>query len=118
MATITVSEGFLDVTFTRSEQLFGFLRNLRYPLAEVVEARVEDPWRTLTGLRAPGLAWPRKRLIGHWRHRGRRKTLVSVTYGQPAVRVVLDDPRTDLLLGADDAIAIATLINDARQPTA
>lgn len=113
MATITVSHGFLQVTFTRREKVLGFLTDQRVALTDVRGARAEDPWKTLRGLRAPGLAMPRARMIGHWRHRGRRQTLVSVTFRQPAVRIQLADSRTDLLIGADEADAIAAAITRA-----
>jgi hypothetical protein len=67
----------------------------------------------MRGLRAPGLALPGVRKIGTWRRPGER-TLVAVRKGQPAVRVRLEGARYDvLLLGADDAVALADALSPA-----
>jgi hypothetical protein len=56
------------------------------------------------------------RKIGTWRGAGRR-TLVSVRRGQPALRVRLDGQRWDeLLVGTDDAAAVAASLTAARTP--
>ena len=57
----------------------------------------------VSGLRAPGLGLPRRK-VGTWRQRGRR-TAVSVRAGQPAVRVRLEGTRYDELLVGDSNAA-------------
>jgi hypothetical protein len=85
-------------------------------LNQVGDVTVEpDGLVAARGLRAPGLAIPGRRKIGTWRGRGRRMA-VSVTAGEPAVRIQLQGSRFDeLLIGQADAHAIAEVINRARQ---
>ena len=85
------------------------------PLSAVRDVEVvEDAVAATSGLRAPGLALPGVRKIGTWRRVGRR-TLVSVRRGQPAVRVTLEGQRwNELLVGSDDAAAVAASVNAAR----
>jgi hypothetical protein len=59
------------------------------------------------GAAGPRAGLPRLRKIGTWRS-GSGKALVSVRRGQPAVRIRLEGQRWDeLLLGTDDAPAVA-----------
>jgi hypothetical protein len=108
MATMTTTPQALRITLTRSEKVFGMLRDLEVPRSAVVSAEaVPEGLAALRGLRAPGLGLPGVRAIGTWRRRG-EKSLVSVRRGQPAVRVRLTGQRFDtLLVGADDAAAVA-----------
>jgi hypothetical protein len=107
MATLTATPQTLSVTLTRSEKLWGLLRDLEVPRSAVRSVDVvPDGVAAARGLRAPGLGLP-SRKVGTWRRRG-EKTLVSVRRGQPAVRVRLSGQRFDtLLVGADDAGALA-----------
>jgi hypothetical protein len=108
MATVTTTPQALRVTLTTAEKVLGLLRDLEVPRSSVtsVEA-VADGLAATHGLRAPGLGLPGVRKIGTWRARG-EKSLVSVRRGQPAVRVRLAGQRFDtLLVGADDAAAVA-----------
>jgi hypothetical protein len=108
MATVQLTPTTLTVRFTAAEKIAGLVRDVELPLAAVRSAElVPEPLAGIGGLRAPGLALPGLRKIGTWRRPGER-TLVSVRKGQPAVRVRLDGARYDaLLLGADDAAALA-----------
>jgi hypothetical protein len=109
MATVTTTPQALRVTLTTAEKVLGLLRDLEVPRSSVtsVEA-VADGLAATHGLRAPGLGLPGVRKIGTWRARG-EKSLVSVRRGQPALRVRLAGQRFDtLLVGADDAAALAT----------
>lgn len=64
---------------------------------------VPDGFTAVRGMRAPGLAIPRRRKIGTWRGHG-RKRFVDVRRGQPALVVRLAGQRYDeLLLGSDTA---------------
>jgi hypothetical protein len=111
MATIDLSPTQLSVRFRRAEKLAGLLRDLEVPLTQVAAVTVEpDGMRAARGLRAPGLAVPGRRKIGTWRGKARR-TAVSVTKGEPAVRIKLEGSKFDeLLIGRPDAQAIAERI--------
>ena len=111
MATIDLSPDQLVVRFRRAEKLAGLVRDLEVPLSQVGAVTVEpDGIRAARGLRAPGLAVPGRRKIGTWRGLGRR-TAVSVTKGEPAVRIQLEGCTFDeLLIGRSDAHAIAEQI--------
>jgi hypothetical protein len=115
MALLQLRPPVLSVRLTRAEKILGLLRDVEVPLAAVHEVEVvTDALSAPRGLRAPGLGLPGVRKIGTWRGGG-RKTLVSVRRGQPAVRVRLAGQRWDeLLVGADDAPAIAAALTAAR----
>ncbi|MGY1809019.1 hypothetical protein ACI8AF_16745 [Blastococcus sp. SYSU D00669] len=108
MATLQRTADTVRVSFTPAEKLGGLVRDLEVPRSAVTGvALVTDPLADLRGLRAPGLGVPGVRKIGTWRRRGTR-TLVSIRRHQPAVRVDLSGQRYDtLLIGADDAAALA-----------
>jgi hypothetical protein len=114
MATVQLTPDTVTVRFTRAEKIAGLLRDTAIPRSAVRSVEVvAEPLGALRGLRAPGLALPGRRKIGTWRRRGER-TLVDVRKGQPAVRVRLEGARYDiLLLGADDAVALADALTPA-----
>ncbi|WP_122817948.1 hypothetical protein [Nocardioides pantholopis] len=92
MPTLSVNDQSLRLTLTRTEKVLGLLRDLEVPLSAVTSVEVvPDGFAALRGIRAPGYALPRHRAIGTWR--GRRKTLVSVRSGRPALRLTLDGQR-------------------------
>ena len=115
MATLRPTSTTLSVRLSAGEKIGGLLRNLEVPLDSVREVEVvPNAMRAVRGVRAPGLALPGVRKIGTWRRRGER-TMVSVRHGQPAVRVRLEGQRFDtLLIGADDAAAVAGTLSAAR----
>ncbi|TKJ22398.1 hypothetical protein [Blastococcus sp. CCUG 61487] len=115
MATIESTPTSLRVRLTRAEKVFGLLRDLEVPRSAItaVEA-VPAGLDALRGLRAPGLGLPGLRSIGTWRRPG-EKAYVSVRRNQPAIRVSLTGERYDtLLLGTDDAAALAEELAPAR----
>jgi len=67
VAHITVDPASVRITLTRFERIFGLLPNLDIPLANVVGAAHNDSILSDIGMRAPGLAWPRRALIGTFR---------------------------------------------------
>jgi hypothetical protein len=108
MATMQLTPTTLSVRFTTAEKIIGLVRDVELPRAALRGAElVPEPLTAMRGMRAPGLALPGRRKIGTWRRPGER-TLVCVRKGQPAVRVRLESDRYDtLLIGADDAAALA-----------
>ena len=116
MATLQLTESTLSVRLTRAEKIGGLLRDVEFPRSAVRSAEVvAEPLTALKGLRAPGLALPGVRKIGTWRRQGER-TLVSIRRDQPAVRIRLEGRRYDtLLIGADDAAALADRLSGTAQ---
>ncbi len=115
MTTILVSDDTLTVRLTRVSRIAGLLRDQVIPRSAVTSAEVvTDGLAAARGLRAPGLAVPGRRKIGTWRGRGGRR-FVDVRRGQPALRLRLNGQRYDeLLIGQDDAAALAALLAPAR----
>jgi hypothetical protein len=111
MATLQLTDSTLTVSLTRAEKIAGLLRDVEVPRSAVRAVEVvPDPLTELRGLRAPGLALPGIRKIGTWRRPGER-TFVCVRREQPAVRIRLAGQRFDsLLVGSDDAEAIAAAL--------
>jgi hypothetical protein len=115
MADLQVTPPTLSVHLSRFEKIAGLLRDYAVPLSAVRSVdTVDDAVGATRGLRAPGLGLPGLRKIGTWRGRG-ETMLVCVRRGQPAVRIGLVGERFDtLLVGADDAAALAGRIEGAR----
>jgi hypothetical protein len=116
MTSIRIAGDAFDVGFARWEKVLGLVRDVSVPLASIRDVEVvPDGYHGTLGLRAPGLGVPGRRKLGTWRGRG-SKQLVSVSGGQPAVRIRLrDEPYTELLIGADDAAALAAGLDRARR---
>jgi len=119
MATVQRNDSRLHVRFTVGEKIAGLVRNVDVPLSAVTGADVVSDPLTVTrglrsGLRSPGMALPGLRKIGTWRRPG-EKTLLCVRHGQPAVRIHLTGQRYDtLIIGTDDATALAAELTAAR----
>ncbi len=115
MTAIHVSDDAVTVRLARSSKVAGLLRDQVIPRSAITSAEVvTDGLAAARGLRAPGLAIPGRRKIGTWRGRGVRR-FVDVRRGQPALRLRLHGQRYDeLLMGQDDAAALAALLTPAR----
>lgn len=113
MATLSVRSGSLRLTLSRTEKVLGLLRDLEVPLAAVAAVEVvPDGFAALRGFRAPGYALPWHRAIGTWR--GKRKALVSVRAGRPALRLTLDGQRyAEVLVAVEHPEAQAAELRDA-----
>lgn len=111
MATIELTPTTLTVRFSAAERVAGLIRDITVPRAAIVSATAEhDGLRAVSGLRAPGLALPGRRKVGTWRGLGDapRRTAVSATGGEPAVRIVLEGQRWDqLIIGTPEAAGVA-----------
>jgi hypothetical protein len=116
MATLSIEQDALLVRLTRDEHAWGLLRDLRAPLAAVERVDVVTEGRAaVSGVRAPGLAGP-KRLIGTFRSRG-NKQYVCVHRRRPAVVITLDDqPYRTVVIGTDDAEAFAAQLRSSLPP--
>ena len=67
MASVTVNSQSITVCLTRFERVFGLLPSLSIPIAHVRGVAHNDEILADIGIRAPGLAWPRRALIGTFR---------------------------------------------------
>ena len=116
MATIQLTTAAITVQFTGAEKIAGLVRDLTVPLSAVSAVEVvPDALAAVSGLRAPGLGLP-SRKVGTWRRRGER-SLVSVRRGQPALRLRLAGQRVDtVLVGLPDPAAVAAELTALRRP--
>lgn len=103
----------LVVSPTRAQRLAGLIREVSVPLGAITEVQVvPDPRRALRGIRAPGLAVPRRTYIGTWRRRGHRE-LVIAHAGSPTLRIELTGTRyTAMVLSAEDPGHVAARLRD------
>jgi hypothetical protein len=117
MAELVVDGDELVVTMTRREQLAALRGEVRVPLAAVRSAVVEpEPFRAMSGIRAPGTAWPGRIAYGVWRKPGRRPDFVAMRRGRSVIRVELDPPAAfgRLLVGVGDTKATLSRLDAAR----
>ena len=76
-----------------------------------------DPVHAVRGIRAPGLALPRRTKIGTWRGGG-RKRFVRVRRGEPGVRIEAEgQPYHSYLVGTPDAEALVARLQGRIAPT-
>ena len=108
MTQVSLSNGRLTVRLRAWERVAGLLGDLDLPLTSVESAdAVVDGTRALTGVRAPGLAWPGGPRIGTWRG-GSARRWVAVRPNQPALRLRLRGERYDeVLVSTPDAARLA-----------
>ncbi len=93
MAQVAVADGYLVVTPTRVERIFGFLGVLSVPVGSVTSVVVEsDLIVAVPGVRAVGAQWPRRFKLGRWRHEGARWYVVAPRPG-PGVVLTLSGSR-------------------------
>lgn len=113
MPTIRLTPTTLIVTLTRFERLGGLLPNLEIPLSDVRGATHDDGILRDIGMRAPGLAWPRRALIGTFR-KWKFKDYV-VWRNEPQLIVIsLTNQRWErLVIGVRDAEPLVQQINTA-----
>jgi hypothetical protein len=114
VAIAFLSDDSLKISFAQWEKVLGLVHDAQFPLASISGISVPpDGYGAPSGLRAPGLAVPRRLKVGTWRGRGRRQ-LVSVRHGRPAVHVQLRDSGfTDLIIGMDGAESLAAAVRSA-----
>jgi hypothetical protein len=101
------------------ERVAGLHRSIRVPASSVTAVDVvDDPVRSVAGVRAPGLAVPWHTKIGTWRARGERRFVVA-RRGRPAVRVRLaGQTHSELLVSVADAPGVASALRAATGPGA
>ena len=111
MSTITLSDTTLAVRLSPVEKLLGLLGDQEIARDAVTDVQVvPDGMSVVRGVRAPGLALPRRRKLGTWRGGGATR-LVDVRAGEPALQVRLSGHRYDeLLLSTPAAEALAAAL--------
>ena len=115
MAVLTVDSDHVTVGLEGIERLGTLHDSVTVLRADVTHARVVDePFAEIRGIRAPGVAWPRRIAIGRWR-RGRGKDLVVVRRGERAVLIELGGGARyrRLLVGAPDPDAVVAELSAA-----
>lgn len=111
MATISIDETGVHVHLSWFERIAGILRDqhLRFEDIQSVST-IEDPRRSISGLRAPGLSVPGGSRIGTWRT-DRQRIFVCVHGPGPAVRIECSNGRyRTFLVSVDDPASIAARI--------
>ncbi len=117
MARIALTSDDVRVTFSRAEKVFGTLRDVTVPFANVRSVKVvADALGAVRGLRAPGTAVPRRLKLGRYRSKG-TWSLVAVRRGIPAVDIeVVGRGFARLLIGITDAEALAADLRSRLHP--
>ena len=114
MAKVTINPANLRVTLTRGEAFWGMHKSLTVPGNQVVGAQAlgKSWWKTL-GLRVPGTALPGLMIAGTYLRKG-DKAFVSWTRGKQVLQINLRDGAYNrIVVGVDDAEALAEEINTA-----
>lgn len=112
MAKLLIEGETLRLSLKGCEQLGALHADIRIPLRHVAHAEVvENPWRFLRGIRAPGTALPGLIMIGTARIRG-KKDFCAIYRGKPAVIVQLRDEAFDrFIVSSWEAQSFAERIN-------
>jgi hypothetical protein len=113
MAAVTVTSTDVNITLTRFEQVFGLLPNLSIPLAHVRSVTHNDAILSDIGMRAPGLAWPRKALIGTFRKWKFKDFVVWRSEPHFVVIDVTGEKWDRIVIGVNDPAAIVGAISTA-----
>jgi hypothetical protein len=114
VSTVQLHRDHLQIRLNLAEKIGSLHGDLEIPRSAVRAAEVvSDGLRAATGLRAPGLAIPRRVKMGTWRGRGARR-FVAVRRGQPTLRLTLDGQRYDtVLVSTPDADTLAAALRPA-----
>lgn len=111
MATLSVKGLNLCVELTTFERVFGILPNLSIPLDNVTGIRQGNGILRDIGMRAPGLAWPRRALIGTFRKWKFKDYVVWTNQPHFIVIDVLGAKWDRLVIGVDDPDATLRALN-------
>jgi hypothetical protein len=105
----------LTVELTAAEKVAGLHGDVTIPLTAITAVDVvPDALAAARGLRAPGLSLPRRAKIGTWRTKDGAEFVVAGR-GQAGVRLTLTGHKlASVLIGDDDAEALAARIRAAR----
>ncbi|MCE5288185.1 MAG: hypothetical protein LLG14_02985 [Nocardiaceae bacterium] len=111
MAQISVDRSHVKITLSAFEKISGFLGDLEVPRSAVQTVSVvENGFRALRGMRAPGLGMPFVRAIGTWRGRG-YKDFVSVSRGPALVLELAGQKFARAIVTVRDPEAVAAALS-------
>jgi hypothetical protein len=115
MSTLALGSDVLVIELSAAEKIAGLHGDVRIPLAAITGIEVvPDALAAAHGLRAPGLSLPGVRKVGTWRNRAGSE-FVLARRGQGGVRLTFAGQKlTSVVLGDDDAEALAARIRAAR----
>ncbi|MBB4751113.1 hypothetical protein [Actinoplanes lobatus] len=115
MSVVSMTSSALTIELTAAEKVAGLHGDVTIPLTAITAVEVvPDALAAAHGLRAPGLSLPGVRKIGTWRTRQGAEFVVAGR-GQAGVRLTLTGQKlASVLLGDDDAEALAERIRAAR----
>lgn len=114
MPVVALGTKSLNVELSRKEAFWGMHRSLDIPAENIAGAQALGPgwWKTL-GFRIPGTALPGVIIAGTYLQKGDR-AYVSWTRNKEVLQINLKNHRySRLVLGVDDAKALAEAINMA-----
>ena len=114
MPQVTIGAKSLKVDLSRAEAFWGMHRSLDIPAENIAgaQALTQGWWKTL-GFRIPGTALPGVIIAGTYIKKGDR-AYVSWTRNKEVLQINLKNHRYNrILLGVDDAKALAEAINMA-----
>ncbi len=107
MAKVAVTRSNVTLSLTPLEKVGGLIGDLTVPRNAVVSATaVENGFKALRGLRAPGLGLPWVRAIGTWRGKG-YKDWVSVSKGPALVLELKNQKFARAVVSIADASKVA-----------
>jgi len=118
MATIRREGDEVVVKLNDLEKAGALRGDVRAPASAVQSVRVvENPFKEVRGIRAPGTGFPRVIALGTWRRRG-AKDFVAAYRGEPAVVVELAGAEfARLIVSSHDAAALAAELQDEPEIT-
>lgn len=110
MATTTITDTGVDITFGRWEKLGGLISDQHLPFSAITSVEALDDLSEIRlGLRAPGYGGWRRNIGTFWKKGVKR--LVCAERGRPAWHATLTGQGFDAVaIGDDDAAAIADAI--------
>jgi hypothetical protein len=112
MAWLEIDGEHLSVRFSAKERVLGLTRDQVIPLTAVRSVTPVRSWAEVRGLRM-GLGLPGVWLLGTWRSR-RRRQLVALRRGVPALRIRLAGQKYDeLLISTPEAELVRTRLESS-----
>ncbi len=114
MARVEIDGLDLVVRLSRAERIFALHGDVVVPKNAVQHVElVDEPLRSVHGLRIPGTAIPRRLALGTWRRRNHQWDFVAAYRHRPGVVIELEDTMqrfARLIVSTDGAEAVAAAV--------